>query len=171
MKKKNVIIASIIIVIAIVIIIIGLIYPKYINTGTKSKKSLCSVSLKDGYYDVKYNSNYLKYKVTDDNYEVIEESNRLKKVLKKIGCSSDIDVDFSKKKVVLLEVLVDPKMDTLDIKGDSIKSIVLYKSISDADKKDIYHLFLIPISRDIEKYDIRISPTADSNVKGPFENE
>ena len=61
MKKKNVIIASIIIVIAIVIIIIGLIYPKYINTGTKSKKDLCSVSLKDGYYNNKYKSNYLKY--------------------------------------------------------------------------------------------------------------
>ena len=72
---------------------------------------------------------------------------------------------------MLLEVLTEPKIDTLDIKDDSIDSIILYKTYEEARKKDTYNLYLIPIDKSVEKYNVRISPMAISNSKGPSSNE
>lgn len=172
MNKKVVIISVIIILIAIGIITIGIVYPKFIEKDTKEKESICSISAQGKYYQVKYESNYNKYSVVEDSYAVIEDSSKLNKILKGIGCdNSNLKIDFSNKKVLLLEVLTEPRFDTFKINDDSIDAIVLYNTYEEIRKKDTYNLYLIPINKNIEKYNIRISPIAISTSEGPSSNE
>lgn len=167
--KKRIVLITTLLLIAVVGILVGVFYPDKNINKPKKIDNKCSISLKDKYYDVKYDSTYEDYSVVAGIYKVIDSKDKLDKILNKIGCDNSVNVDFSKKNIVLLETLVDPKINTMDIKDDSMKTIILYKTIDDANKKDTYNLFLVPVSKNVKNYDIRISPKVDPTEKGPGE--
>lgn len=168
MNKKTVIIILLIVILSIILILLGLFFPNNgkKNNSKKGEKYSCSITKKDKYYVVSYNSNYDDYSMVNNIYEVFDNKDKLKEVLDKKKCDvSKIDIDFSSKNALVMETLIDPKLKTIKIEDKNIKVIINYK-IKD---KGVYNLFVMPVDKDIENYDIRIFPS--NGVERPSSNE
>ena len=161
---KNNFIAISIFILSIVAILIGVFYPNSTEkTKTKKDKITCAISKKDNYYLLEYESSYDKYSVLDNIYEVFDNKNNMNKIIDKVNCdSSKLDIDFSKNKALIMEVVTNPSVKDIKIDDKSVKAIVSYKYEENNNK---YNLLLIPIDKNIENYDIRITPTGEEPVK------
>ena len=154
MKKK--ILLIIIFIVAILSIVVGVLFS--VDDSPKEKIVKCSLAKKDNYYVLDYKTNYENYSVVDDYYKVISNKKDLDKLLKNVKCNKmENIVDFSKEKLLVVEVLTNYKVDELKIKKDSVRVIASYK-LEDGEKEDTYNLLLIPIDSKIKDYDVRVSP-------------
>lgn len=168
MNKKTVIIILLIVILSIILILLGLFFPNNgkKNNSKKGEKYSCSITKKDKYYVVSYNSNYGDYSMVDNTYEVFDNKNKLKEVLDNKKCDiSKVDIDFSSKNALVMETLIDPKVETMKVEDKSVKVIITYKTKN----KGVYNVFIMPVDKDIENYDIRIFPS--NTAEGPTVNE
>ena len=153
MNKKYIVL--IIIILSIIAILVGLFYPESTNKPKSEDKLNCVITKEKEYYRVEYNSDYDNYSVVDGIYEAVDSKDNLDKKLNKINCdTSKIDVDFSKDKLVIMEVLTNPKLDVLKVENKTLSAFVLYDL--DLNEKR-YNLYLVPVKKNIENLDVRIS--------------
>lgn len=155
MKNKGILVS--IIVLSIIAILIGVFYPDKKTTKIKKNDDYkeCVLTKKNNYYLLEYKSSYDKYSVVDDIYGVFDNKTSVDKIIDKVGCdSSKLNVNYSDKNIVIMEVLTNPKIEEIKEVNEMLQVRVQYK----LDDKAKYNLIILPVSKNINDFDIRISP-------------
>ena len=151
MKKK--VIITCILVVAIICIVLLI---KVINSDKSQSYYTVTYLATDNTYDILHNS---------DNYVVVSDESELDNILTKIDTNKfkHFNEDFFlNNKLLVVQAGIDPEMHKLKIRKTKIDVTIYFATpLMSADQENEYNLYIIPISKDINNYNVEKMPYTD----------
>ncbi len=150
MKKS----LKIILIFVIVIIIIGII--TLLFTIINSNQPVDNQS----YYTITYSASYNTYDVLNNSndYDVVTEKSELDDILDKIQANNFQKINnnfFEDRKLLVIQAGINPEMHKLEINNKKVNATIYHASpMTTMDKIWTFSLYLIPIDKDIDNYNI-----------------
>ena len=165
MKKVLIVVIILIVVImgAVILFMKGNNSDKELGNDTNSSKENDMQS----YYTATYSASYNTYNILNisDNYKVINDENELDDVLSKVDENDfkQFDKDFFlNNKLLIVQAGVNPKMHKFDVSDTSVDATIYAEApLASMDQIFEYTLYLVPVSKDINNYNIEVTTDPD----------
>ena len=153
--KKKVIISCIVLAVIICIILLIKIISSVKNANYES------------YYTVTYSATANTYDILNnsDGYVIVNEKSELDNILNKVNTNSfkQFNEDFFiNNKLLIIQAGISPEIHKLNIEQNNIDVTIYYATpMISVDEQKEYNLYLIPISKDINNYNVEKMPYPD----------
>lgn len=148
MKKKVIITCILVVVIICIVLLI-----KVINSDKSQSYYTVTYLATDNTYDILNNS---------DNYVIVSDESELNNILNKVDANKfkQFNEDFLiNNKLLIVQAGINPEMHKLKIRKTKIDVTIYFATpLMSADQENEYNLYIIPISKDINNYNVERMP-------------